>query len=125
MSSQAQSRAWMERFFGDVDSLDPAGVVTHFTADGELTFGNMEPVCGRDAIEATLWPINDQYAELRHEIVDAWQDGDKIACQLRVTYVLKDGRSATLPAATVSQIEGNLMTKYQVYVDMAPLLGHN
>lgn len=111
----------MEDLYVVVDSMDAAGFAAKFTSEGRLDFGNADTVKGPQEIEKMIERVFAKLGGVKHEVVGLWRVDDVIFCDLRVTYTRKDGSSVTLPAATLSVMDGDQFASYRVYVDMAPL----
>lgn len=107
--------------YAEVDRLDPEAYANCFTPDGKLTFGNADTIIGREAITEAFRPTLALLESMRHEVVDAWRQDDRIVAQLTVNYVLKNGRRLALPAVTISRLEGDLIAENQTYIDMGPI----
>jgi len=110
----------MVKLYQDVDRMDAKAYVSHFAADGELTFANAETVVGRDAIEEAIAGFFASIGGISHELSGVWAVDDVIFCQALVTYVRKDGTSLTLPAASLGRIKSNLISEFRIYVDLGP-----
>jgi hypothetical protein len=111
----------MVKLYQDVDRMDAKAYVSHFAADGELTFANAETVVGRDAIEEAIAGFFASIGGISHELSGVWEVDDVIFCQVLVTYVRKDGSSLTLPAASLGRMSSNLISEFRIYVDLGPL----
>lgn len=105
----------------DIDRMDAVAFASHITPDGTMTFGNAEPMVGREAIIAGVAHFYALINGLSHEIVGCWAADGHIICDFKVTYTRKDGRSVTVPAATIWRMDGDLVADYRIYVDQAPV----
>ena len=108
--------------FTIVDSRDPDRFADLVTPDAKLTFGNLPPMVGREAIIAGCAGFYGTIKALRHTIRNEWhQDGATIV-ELVVTYDRLDGASVTVPVVSVwSTTADGLIDDYRVYFDLAPV----
>lgn len=115
------ARGVMEKFYEVVDRMDTQPYSEFFTPEGEAIFGNTDPVVGPAAIKENADQTFSQLQGISHELLGVWGVDDVIFSKIRVTYTRQDGFAVTLPAATITRMEGDLIAAHQVYVDMAPL----
>lgn len=104
-----------------VDEQDAGRFAGYLTEDGSFCFGNLDPAVGRSAIVAAVTAFFATIAELTHEVLGVWVDGDVVVCEMTVTYQRLDGRSVTLPACNVFRMRGELVHDYRVFIDVGPL----
>ena len=60
-------------------------------------------------------------ASSRHEMLHTWQDADTAVCEGKVTYTRLDGSQVELPFVNVFYLRGDLIARYLIYIDSAPL----
>lgn len=111
----------MKELFEIVDRMDARGFAEEFIEDGRFRFGNWPTATGRAAIEKTVADFFAGVQGLRHEILDVWDEGETVICELEVTYTRKDGSDVQLPAATIGRRRGDLLADYRIYMDVNPL----
>ena len=105
-----------------VDSRDATELVKLFAQDATMTFGNAEPMVGRDAIEAGIASFFSSIAGLRHRILNEWSLGTDTIAETAVTYRLHDGKQVMVPAVTIWRARGDgMITDYRVFIDLAPV----
>lgn len=105
-----------------IDGMDAAESVKLFAESARLTFGNGQPMVGRDAIKAGTDVFYSSIAGLRHRILNEWTVGQDTIAEAAVTYTRHDGRQVTIPAATIWRVrDDGLITNYRVFIDLAPV----
>ena len=105
-----------------IDGMDTAASVKLFAESATLTFGNGQPMVGRDAIKAGTAVFYSSIAGLRHRILNEWTVGQDTIVEAAVTYTRHDGRQVTIPAASIWRVrEDGLITDYRVFIDLAPV----
>jgi ketosteroid isomerase-like protein len=112
---------WVRETYAAIDRKDNDAFIGRFAPDVRVRFGNAEPVVGREANRAAFRQFFDAIRAIRHRIDHAYYVGDTIVLEFTVTYTRLDGREVTVPAAAVWELERELATRFQVYVDQAPL----
>jgi ketosteroid isomerase-like protein len=114
-------KQWVRELYAAIDRKDNDAFVSKFATDIWVRFGNAEPVVGREANRAAFRRFFDAIRAIRHRIDHAHYLGDSIVLEFTVTYTRLDGREVTVPAASVFELDGELATRFQVYVDQTPL----
>jgi ketosteroid isomerase-like protein len=108
--------------FSVIDAMDVPTVVAHFAEDGQVVFGNAQPMIGVDEVRAGLAAFYDTIAGLHHEVVKEWNVGQETIIELRVTYDRKDGKQVTIPCVTIFHTDAaGKIDAYRVYFDLAPV----
>lgn len=107
--------------FADIDAFDPDLFVTHLTPDVVFRFGNADPIKGREAVREAVAGFFSTIGGLTHHILDVYEVGDTAIAKIDVEYVLKDGRHVTVPNADILTYDGDLVSDWQIYIDLAPL----
>ncbi|MFH9075487.1 nuclear transport factor 2 family protein [Streptomyces alboflavus] len=111
-----------EALFTKIDGKDLHGVTALLAEDATMSFGNGEPLVGREAILAANTAFMETIAALRHRIVDSWVIDDTTIAVTEVTYTRLDMREVTLPAVTIWRVrEDGLIVEFRVVLDLAPL----
>ncbi|WP_433526814.1 nuclear transport factor 2 family protein [Nocardia pseudovaccinii] len=105
-----------------VDSLDAKGFAEYFAPDGKITFGNVPPLEGRNAVEAGCAGFFGAIGGMQHDIVNEWVVGTDTIVELAVTYTRKDGRKVSIPVVSIWTVgDGGLIDEYRVFFDLAPV----
>jgi ketosteroid isomerase-like protein len=107
--------------FADIDAFDPDKFVAHLTEDVEFRFGNAEPAIGRAAVREAVAGFFSAIDGLTHHILNVWDVGDVAIAQINVEYVRKDGKHVTVPNADILTYDGDLVSNWQIYIDVAPV----
>jgi ketosteroid isomerase-like protein len=107
--------------FAAIDALDGDTFVSYLSPDVVFRFGNHDPVKGRQAVKEASEGFWTTIEGLTHHILDIYDDGDTAIAKIDVEYVLKDGRHVTVPNADILKYDGDLISDWQIYIDLAPL----
>jgi ketosteroid isomerase-like protein len=107
--------------FADIDSFDPDKFVAHLTEDVRFRFGNGEPVVGRANVRDAVAGFFTTIDGLTHHILSAWDIDDVSVAQIDVEYTRKDGKHVTVPNADILVFDGDLVSNWQIYIDLAPV----
>jgi hypothetical protein len=114
---------WMVAYYTAADGLDMDGMLAQHTEDSTATVGNNPTLHGKDAIRAGIAQLWSLLRAMRHTFVRTWEvDGGAAGIvDARVTYVLQNGRSVTVPVMTVLTRRGELVSDLRFCIDMAPV----
>ena len=107
--------------FADIDAFDPDKFVAHLTDDVVFRFGNAEPVVGRAAVREAVAGFFTTIDGLTHHILNVWDIGDITVAQINAEYVRKDGKHVTVPNADILTYSGDLVSNWQIYIDLTPV----
>jgi len=107
--------------FAAIDAFDPDKFVAHLTEDVTFRFGNAEPVVGRANVREAVAGFFTTIDGLTHHILSTWDAGDVSVAQIDVEYVRKDGKHVTVPNADILVFTGDLVSNWQIYIDLAPV----
>ena len=110
-----------ETLFADIDTMDPDRFAAHLADDVVMRFGNADPVRGRDAVRDVWAGFCDTVDGVEHDLVEQWRTDTATIAEANVTYTRKDGTRVTVPVVTIYREDGDLITDYRVYIDLAPL----
>jgi len=115
------SVGWLEDLFDSVDAQDTPRFVGFLSPDAEFRFGSAPAVSGTAQIAAAVDGFFSTIAGCRHRLGNTWIEDGTIACEGEVTYRRHDGSEITLPFANVFEMAGDLISRYKIYIDIAPL----
>jgi ketosteroid isomerase-like protein len=107
--------------FAAIDAFDPDKFVAHLTEDVVFRFGNAEPAVGKAAVKDAVTGFFSTIDGLTHQILNVWDVGDISIAQINVEYVRKDGKHVTVPNADILTYDGDLVSNWQIYIDVAPV----
>jgi ketosteroid isomerase-like protein len=107
--------------FADIDAFDPDKFVSHLTDDVTFRFGNAEPVVGRANVREAVAGFFTTIAGLTHHILNVYDAGPVSIAQIDVEYVRQDGKHVTVPNADILTFDGDLVSNWQIYIDLTPV----
>ncbi len=107
--------------FAAIDAFDPDKFVAHLTEDVTFRFGNAEPAVGRAAVREAVAGFFSTIDGLKHHILNLWDIGDVTVAQINVEYIRTDGKHVTVPNADILTFDGDLVSNWQIYIDVAPV----
>ena len=58
---------------------------------------------------------------LTHHILNVYESGETVIAQIDVEYLRKDGKSVTVPNADILVFDGDLVSDWQIYIDVTPV----
>lgn len=118
----ATTRAHTRNLFAMVDAMDVAALVPLFAEDGQVVFGNSQPLVGIREIRTGLTNFFNTIAGLHHEVVREWNVDEDTIVELKVTYNRKDGQQVTIPCVTLFHLDAaGKIDAYRVYFDVTPI----
>ena len=105
-----------------VDGMDVTESVKLFAGSATVTFGNAEPMVGRDAIETGTAAFYSSIAAVRHRLLNEWSVGRDTIAETAVTYRRHDGKQVMIPAVTIWRVgDDGMITDYRIFTDQAPI----
>jgi ketosteroid isomerase-like protein len=107
--------------FADIDTLDPDKFVAHLTPDVTFRFGNNDPLTGRAAVKEAVAGFFTTISGMHHHFLDTFESGDTVIAKIDVEYIRQDGKSVTVPNADILVFDGDLVSNWQIYIDLAPV----
>ncbi|OBK65562.1 nuclear transport factor 2 family protein [Mycobacterium sp. 1165178.9] len=111
-----------QSIFARIDEGDADAFAKLFARDATMTFGNGEPMRGRNAIARGSAAFLTSIAGLRHRIVNQWVVGEDTIAEAEVTYTRHDAREVTVPTVSIWRSAGDgSITNYRVFLDLTPV----
>ena len=107
--------------FAAIDAFDPDKFVAHLTPDATFRFANADPVTGRAAVKEAVAAFFSSIDGLTHHILNVYESGETAIAQIDVEYLRKDGKSVTVPNADILVFDGDLVSDWQIYIDVTPV----
>ena len=107
--------------FAAIDAFDPDKFVAHLTPDATFRFANADPVTGRAAVKEAVAAFFSSIDGLTHHILNVYESGETAIAQIDVEYLRKDGKSVTVPNADILVFDGDLVSHWQIYIDVTPV----
>lgn len=125
----------VERWWKAIETGDYAAIESLTAPDCDITMPGMGRV-DRDTLRTAVLPAYKAgFPDLRHEIVDAVEQGDRVAVRLRITMtqtgtfatpqaeVPPTGRTVVLESADVVTVADGRITGWHTYFDQMSMLG--
>ena len=112
---------WVGEMFGAVDKMSPKEFVTYLTEDAVFKFGNGPAVIGRPNIENAVSDFFASIKGLRHRILNTWEVGSSIFCEIEVTYTRHDTKTVVLPCMNLFGMQNGKIKDYKIFIDISPL----
>lgn len=107
--------------FAAIDSKDTKAFVGFLTDDAVFRFGSAPAVRGREAILAAVDGFFGTIAGCSHDVQNTLASGSTLVCEGEVTYRRHDDTEITLPFTDIFEYDGDLISQYKIYIDIAPL----
>jgi ketosteroid isomerase-like protein len=120
----AGEREVIRALFVALDRADVRTVSSYLHDDVVVVLGNQEPIRGADAFAELYEQVTGTLAGLRHEIHDVWSAAEDSAMwivRMTVHYSRLDGTTVSLPCCNVFRFAKDLVSDYQVFMDMTPV----
>ena len=121
MSSAQAADSDIGGLFTAIDAQDGAAFVGYLTDDAVFRFGSAPAVQGRSAVQAAVEGFFGSIKGLSHTIHKTLRQADTLVCEGEVTYTRQDGSTITIPFVNVFEYDGDLIARYKIYIDIAPL----
>jgi hypothetical protein len=112
---------WVGEMFGAVDMMSPDRFVSYLTEDAIFKFGNGPAVTGRANIEKAVGDFFASIKGLRHKILNTWEVGRSIFCEIEVTYTRHDMKAVVLPCLNLFGMKKGKIKDYKIFIDISPL----
>jgi limonene-1,2-epoxide hydrolase len=109
------------RVFAAFDAKDVPGLVCLVGEDVRIRLGNAAEAHGNIAFATEVRAFTESVAAFHHRLLNVWQDGDALICQLDVQYTRHDSQEVTLPCCNVFRLRDGLIVDYRVYRDISPV----
>src|ERR1035441_896720 len=103
-----------------INRFTPNNFVAPLTPDATFRFANADPVTGRAAVKEAVAGFFSSIDGLTHHILNVYESGETVIAQIDVEYLRKDGKSVTVPNADILVFDGDLVSDWQIYIDVTP-----
>jgi len=107
--------------FGAVDMMNPGRFVSYLTEDAVFKFGNGPAVTGRANIEKAVRDFFGSIKGLHHKILNTWEAGSSVFCEIEVTYTRHDTNKVVLPCLNLFGMQNGKIKDYKIFIDISPL----
>lgn len=112
---------WVRELFQAIDGMDADKFASYLANNAEFKFGNAPAAVGRAAAREAVAGFFTSISGLSHNLHDIWTIDNFVICRGEVTYTRKDSSTITLPFADILEMDGKLISKYIIYMDVTPL----
>jgi ketosteroid isomerase-like protein len=112
---------WLSDLFEAIDRMDSGGFVQFLADYATFQFGNAQPVKGKENIRDAVAGFFSSIKGISHKLLGTWQVDDVVFLQGEVSYTRKDSRTVTIPFFNLFKMNGPLVSKYIIYIDVSPL----
>lgn len=117
MKASPRTLQWLRSYYEAIDGLrfEDAGEFLH--EDCRCQYPTGAVLTGRDRF--LQWGRRDLGAlrGIRHELKDAWEEGDQLMFELEVTYRRKDGQQIVRPGVGIFVLEDGRIREQRLFVD--------
>ncbi len=107
----------VEKFIAAWPTGDAAKIASFFAADAVYHNIPMEPITGREAIEAAVAGFLAMVEEIRFETLHLLHDGDLVMTE-RIDHFVGQEKTISLPVMGVFEVHGGLITAWRDYFDL-------
>ncbi len=115
---------WINSLFDRINNKDTEGFCKFLTDDGEFRYGSQPAVNGQNAVNEYVVGFFSMIKSLTHDITftHTLDDGATLLVGGDVIYTCFDDTVVSIPFLNKLEMEGDLIRKYHVYADPAPLM---
>ena len=115
------ARCFAETLLKTVDEMNVERFISFLSEKAEFRFGSAAAVCGKIEVAGAVGGFFSGIKGLRHHLVEVWEFADSIICQGDVAYTRLDESQVTIPFMNYWQMDGELIRRYLIYMDLSPL----
>lgn len=113
---------WVSHVFQLIDGRRFDELLAHLASDIEWRMTNSPPQVGLADVRQMLEEGKKLVRGMHHEITGiwrgSWSEGNVVSAETWVTYERLDGSILTLPATSTLRLRGDLIARYQVFMDL-------
>lgn len=115
---------WMNSLFDSINNKDTEAFCKFLTDDGEFRYGSPPAVKGQTAVNEYIQGFFGMIKSLDHDVKFNYtlDDGATLLVGGDVIYTCFDDTVVSIPFLNKLEMEGDLIRKYHVYADPAPLM---
>jgi len=119
MNSNAEIvREFVERW----SNLNPTELADYFTEDGCYYNMPIQPIKGKQAVEAFITDFAGTWTETNWEIINLVESGDVVFCE-RVDRTKSSAGDVDLPCVGVFEMENGKIREWRDYFDLQTYMG--
>jgi ketosteroid isomerase-like protein len=112
---------WLRDYYDDVDNMRLEPYLAHHTDDVKVTFGNNPTAVGKEQVGEAIGGFWQAIGGLRHTFRHVYEDNGTTIVEASIDYTRRDGNVVTVPATSVLEREGDLVSDLRIYIDLAPV----
>jgi hypothetical protein len=113
---------WWQRLFSSIDAKSARDFASFLSEDASFRYGSGPEVHGRNAVEQHVAAVFDSFRYCTHDVQQRWELPDCRICRGIVTYTMLDYRRVALPFCNVLTLRGELIERYEIFIDPTPLM---
>lgn len=111
----------VRQMFEAGESMDVENFVKFYTDDALYQFSNFPLVYGPQGIRDSSVEFLKRVKAIKHRIINMWERGNTVICQMEVSYTRYDGQVFTLPCCDFIKLRGNLVESLEIFMDISPV----
>ncbi len=111
----------IDELMKSIDAKDTIAFLSFLTDDCTFTFGNADPVVGKQAIFQAVDNFFNSIASLHHSIIDFCQQSDRIIFHGEVIYKRHNNTELTVKYCNYLYMNGELISSYNIFADISQL----
>jgi ketosteroid isomerase-like protein len=112
---------WLGSLLAAIDGKDTETFLEYLSDDALFRFGSAPAVRGSETIRAAVDGFFDTIKGSTHSLTNTLVNGSTLVCEGEVTYQRLNDSKLTLPFVNVFELDGELISDYKIYIDIAPL----
>ncbi len=117
MRARPSTVQWLRSYYEAIDGLRFDEVSEFLHEDCRCQYPTGAVLTGRERF--IQWGRRDLGAlqGIRHELKDAWEEGEQLIFELEVTYWRKDGQKIVRPGAGIFVLDNGRIRRQRLFVD--------
>jgi ketosteroid isomerase-like protein len=117
MTAKQSTIDWLRSYYDAMDNLRFDEVAEYLHEECRNHYPTGVEVVGREAIlergRTTLGALE----RIRHDLQNAWEEGDELIFELEVTYWRKDGTTIVRPGVGIFVLDDGRIREQRLFVD--------
>lgn len=115
------SDTWLRDYYDDVDNMRLEPFIEHHTDDVVVQFGNNPPAEGKEQVRAAIGHFWEMIGGLKHNFGKVVTEGPNTVLEANIDYERLDGKTVTVPCATMLHRDGEKVDEVKIFIDLAPV----
>ncbi|WP_372656450.1 nuclear transport factor 2 family protein [Hydrogenophaga sp.] len=112
---------WFSDLYAQIDAMNLEGFIAGLTPDVQVVVANNPPMVGHEAAKGGIGYLFSSIGGIRHHVQRVVEANGQTCLEAKVEYLRKDGQTVTVPAVTMLERQGDLVSSLRIYVDIAPV----